>query len=390
LVEAVAPGEAAKEVEIGPAVIEGENIVEVNATTEEVGIISAAVEEKLELHKEDPAVVEPAVSSSTPVVETETSVESQLAKDNISATELVAHPIVEVEEAHVLESVAPVIDQDKVVESEPTQDEAAINEPIAQPPALEIEASPAVEEPILLEQPASEETNTEDVETDAVTEPVSTTEEVVIPVLATQELTEAEAAEPLPVVQPIVQPSVPVIDTIPATEPEAREQAKRDEISVDNEDTQVDTEAVPNVEEIVEPVFIPADSASEDIVIVEQEETTESAPPASETLLASGVEKEAIPEPEHLEGISAVPLADEDLKESDASVISANMEVDMEEEREEDISIEGYSVVPVAEHITSSEEWEEVIAVPESEPAAQVVQQQVEEVLVVPVSEARS
>lgn len=390
MVEAVAPGEAAKEVEIGPAVIEGENIVEVNATTEEVGIISAAVEEKLELHKEDPAVVEPAVSSSTPVVETETSVESQLAKDNISATELVAHPIVEVEEAHVLESVAPVIDQDKVVESEPTQDEAAINEPIAQPPALEIEASPAVEEPILLEQPASEETNTEDVETDAVTEPVSTTEEVVIPVLATQELTEAEAAEPLPVVQPIVQPSVPVIDTIPATEPEAREQAKRDEISVDNEDTQVDTEAVPNVEEIVEPVFIPADSASEDIVIVEQEETTESAPPASETLLASGVEKEAIPEPEHLEGISAVPLADEDLKESDASVISANMEVDMEEEREEDISIEGYSVVPVAEHITSSEEWEEVIAVPESEPAAQVVQQQVEEVLVVPVSEARS
>jgi len=390
LVEAVAPGEAAKEVEIGPAVIEGENIVEVNATTEEVGIISAAVEEKLELHKEDPAVVEPAVSSSTPVVETETSVESQLAKDNISATELVAHPIVEVEEAHVLESVAPVIDQDKVVESEPTQDEAAINEPIAQPPALEIEASPAVEEPILLEQPASEETNTEDIETDAVTEPVSTTEEIVIPVLATQELTEAEATEPLPVVQPIVQPSVPVIDTIPATEPEAREQAKRDEISVDNEDTQVDTEAVPNVEEIVEPVFIPADSASEDIVIVEQEETTESAPPASETLLASGVEKEAIPEPEHLEGISAVPLADEDLKESDASVISANMEVDMEEEREEDISIEGYSVVPVAEHITSSEEWEEVIAVPESEPAAQVVQQQVEEVLVVPVSEARS
>ena len=92
--------EAAKENEIGPAVIEGENIVKVNATTEEVGIIFAAVEEKLELHKEDAAVVEPAVSSSTPVVETETSVESQLAKDDISATELVTRPIVEVEEAH--------------------------------------------------------------------------------------------------------------------------------------------------------------------------------------------------------------------------------------------------------------------------------------------------
>jgi hypothetical protein len=148
---------------------------------------------------------------------------------------------------------------------------------------------------------------------------------------------------------------------------------------------QVDTEAVPSVEEVAEPVFVPVDSASEDIVIVEQEETKESAPPAFETLLPSGVEEEAIPESEHLEDVSAVSLADEDSKERDTSVISANMEVDIEEEKEEGISVEGFSVVP--KPITSNEEWEEVIAVPESEPAAQVVQQQVEEVPVVPVIE---
>ena len=373
-------------VEIGPAVIEEEKIVEVNATTEEVqvGIISAAVEERLEPSKEDPAVVKPAVSP-TPGVETEISVETKLAKEEIPATELVAHPIVEVEEAHVLEAIAPVVEQDKVVESELTQDEVTINEPIAQLPALEIEVSPAVEESIVLEQPASEETNTEDVGTNAVTERISTIEEVVIPVLTTREPIETEVAEPLPVVQPIIEPSVPVIDTIPATEPEALEQAKLDKISVDNEDTQVDTEAVPSVEEVIEPVFVPVDSASEDIVIVEQEETKESAPPASETLLPSGVEEEAIPESEHLEDVFAVSLADEDSKERDASVISANMEVDIEEKKEEGISVEGFSMVP--EPITSNEEWEEVIAIPESEPAAQVVQQQVEEVPVVPVIE---
>jgi hypothetical protein len=164
----------AKEVEIGPAVIEGENIVEVNATTEEVGIISAAVEERLEPPRKTPQLSNRLLSPLcrlTPGVETEISVETQLAKEEISATELVAHPIVEVvEEAHVLEAIAPVVEQDKVVESELTQDEVTINEPIAQLPALEIEVSPAVEESIVLEQPASEETNTEDVGTNAVTE----------------------------------------------------------------------------------------------------------------------------------------------------------------------------------------------------------------------------
>ena len=546
LVETVALGEVVKEVEIGPALIEEENIVEVNATTEEVGITSATVEETLEPPKEDLTVVEPVASPSTPVVETEISVEPELAEEVIPATELVAHPIVEVEEVqvleavapvveqveseptqdevtitepiaqppvleaevspvveepvvleqpileetkpedvetnaaaepvttieevevhvleavapvveqnevvegeptqdevtitepitqppvleaevsptveepaileqpileetkpedvetnaaaepvttieevevHVLEAVAPVVEQNEVVESEPTQDEVTITEPIDQPPVLEAEVSLVIEEPVVLEQPVLEETKPEDVETNAAAEPISTIEEVLIPVLATQELIETEAAEPLPVVQPIIQPSVPVIDTIPATELEALEQAKLDEISVDNEDMQVDTEAVLSVEEVVEPVSVPADSASEDIVIVEQEETTESAPPVSETLLPSREEEEAIPAPEHLQDVSAVPLADEDLKERDVSAIEANMEVDIEEEREEDISVEGFSVVPVAHHITSSEEWEEVIAVPESEPAAQVVQQQVEEVPVVPVTE---
>ena len=397
--EAKAMKEEVEEVEEGevgivPAAIEEEKVVEVEAVEEvgivpaaieeekeEVGIIPAATEEKgidAELPKEELAIVEPVVSPSVLVVETEMPVEPEVAEEEVTAVELVAPAIVEVEAVHVVEEVAPVVEQDKVVETEPSQEELTITEPIIQPPALEVEASPTAEGPLVLEQPAPEENKAEDVETSAVSEPVSMIENAVIPPAA-EEIIETEAAEPLP----IVQPSVTVTDIPPATEPEAFEPPELDELPVDNEDTQVDTEAVPIAEEMVEPISVPADSASEDVV-VEREETTESAPPLSETLLASDVEVEASPAPEHLQEVSAVALADVDSKEKDISAISANMEVDVEEEM--DVSVEGFSVVAIPEPITSNEEWE-VLAVSESEPAVQVVQQQVEAIPVVPLAE---
>ena len=63
--------------------------------------------------------------------------------------------------------------------------------------------------------------------------------EVAIPALATQEINENETTELLPALQPIVQPSIPAIDALPATEPEAHlEQAKLDKTSVDSEKMQ--------------------------------------------------------------------------------------------------------------------------------------------------------
>jgi hypothetical protein len=364
--EKVVEAEAVKEVEIVPAAIEEEKVVEAKAMKEEVEIIPAAIEKAIdaELPKEELAVVETIVLPSIPVVETLRPVEPEVAKDEVAAVKLVVPAIVEVEEIHAVEGVAPV------VEAEPSQEEVTITEPIVQPSALEVEASPAAEG-LLVDHPAPEETKAEDAETSAVVEPVSIIENAVIPVSAAEEVIETEATEPLLVVQP--------------TEPEALEPAKsEDEILIDNEDTQIDTEAVPSVEEVVVPVSIPADSASEDVVIVEREE---SAPPVSEPPVASGVvEEEVIPALQHLQEVSAVPLADVDLKEKDVSAISANMEVDVEEEKE-DISVEGFSVVPIPEPITSNEEWEEVLAVSESDHAIQVVQQQVEEVPVVPVLE---
>jgi hypothetical protein len=126
----------------------------------------------------------------------------------------IAPAIVEVEDAHAVDAVAPVVEQDKVVETEPSQEELTITEPIVQPPALEVEALPTAEGPIVLEHPAAEENKAEDVETSAVPEPVSMIENAVVPVPATEEIDEAEAAEPLP----IAQPSVAVVDILPATE----------------------------------------------------------------------------------------------------------------------------------------------------------------------------
>lgn len=100
-------------------------------------------EEKTEPAKEELAIVETVVSPSIPAVEIEMLVEPEVGEEGVAVVKLITSAIVEIEDINTVEAVASVVEQE----------EFTINEPMGKPPALEFEASPTAEGPIVLEHP---------------------------------------------------------------------------------------------------------------------------------------------------------------------------------------------------------------------------------------------
>ena len=99
--------------------------------------------EKTEPAEEELAIVETVVSPSIPAVEIEMLVEPEVGEEGVAVVKLITSAIVEIEDINAVEAVASVVEQE----------ELTINEPMGKPPALEFEASPTAEGPIVLEHP---------------------------------------------------------------------------------------------------------------------------------------------------------------------------------------------------------------------------------------------